>query len=520
VPDILRNQLADRTEWSFGRLLKYHLENGTRPNVEPSKIGKPWQPKEFGGVMGISARAVSYWLRDRHLPLSTAEIEGALFGKRQDVDELRAELRQALQKTRSSKISKRPETSPKPDGTERSASDGPANSEGAVATPSDADVPKSDSLSEQAGRPVNLPVLFVAAKPEPKPETIELKPGNGARPAGGSGGAARPNENAGKDQKSRGPTSAIPTASAGAKKAQGAPYRSSRKTFYGVAAGFILVLGGYGWTQLPSRQGGVVVIQTTQPPPAPQPPPETSTDQPKKSEAKQEREARQAEQQARSDAELQRAVDEDVRRDALTSFRLRDNSTVSGRTIGGVTTLTEADCAVACNRSRCDGWAFNKNGPFVRGTYRACLRFAAPLTFSPNPDFVAGQRIPEADAPTLISNVTVLAEPAAAKAAPGQVTVAEAPVEKDRVHCAGRYFVMPGFKLTCGQMLTGGTSPGPGPSSFIVGTGMDCMAKCKSVENCVGFTYDVAEKSVQHICRIFGPTPNTVTSAGWLRAVR
>nr|WP_246701297.1 PAN domain-containing protein [Rhodopseudomonas sp. BR0C11] len=459
--------------------------------------------------MGISARAVSYWLRDRHLPLGTAEIESALFGKRQDVDELRAELRQALQKTRSSKISKRPETSPQPDGTERSASDGPANSGGAVATPSDADVAKSDSSSEQAGRPVNLPVLFVAAKPEPKPETIELKPGNGARQTAGSGGAARPNENAGKDQKSRGPTSAIPTASAGAKKAQGAPYRSSRKTFYGVAAGFVLVLGGYGWTQLPSRPGGAVV-QTTPPPPVPQPDPPVEPLPGGKGRGPG---------GGNGDGFKPINGDEDIRRDALTSFKLRDNVTVSGQTIGGTITLTEADCAVACNRSRCDGWAFNKNGPLIRGAYRSCLRFAAPLTFTQDSNYVSGQRIPEPDAPKPI-NVTVLTEPVVPKPQPGQVTGAEAPVEKDRVHCAGRYFVMPGFKLTCGQMLTDGTSPGPGPSSFIVGTAMECMAKCKPVENCVGFTYDVAEKSVQHICRIFGPTPNTVTSAGWLRAVR
>jgi hypothetical protein len=376
------------------------------------------------------------------------------------------------------------------------------------------------------------PVPFVAPKSKPQAETIDLKPiGKTTRQSGADTEPPRTSEKSGKDQKSRAKTPIIPVASAGSQKAAGTSGGASRKSFYAVVAGFILLSGGYIWTQIPGAKrveperkteipGEQRQFPDQKPQPPEQKPPEQDAEQPTKTDARREREARQREQQQKTDAEIKRAVDEEKRREALTSFKLQDNTTVSGQTIGGTISLTEADCAVACNLSRCDGWAFNKNGPFVRDGYRACLRFRAPLTVTANSDYVAGLRKPDPDDPRTVSNITIKPEVAAAKAEAASVTVAEAPAETDRVHCAGRYFVMPGFKLTCGQMLTGGTSPGPGPTTFIVGTANDCMAKCKPVENCVGFTYDAAEKSVQHMCRIFGPTPNTVNSAGWLRAVR
>jgi len=493
---------SGRLTWSFGQLLDWHLfKHGTRPHVQPSaKAGRTWNKKEAARALEITSRTLSYWLTDQYLPRDTKQLEKTLFGDSAAYDDWRVELRKALEKTRASK------------GSGKSDSGAAARTETSNPQPKQLRPEPADAPPPPA-RTINLPVLFGAERPKVAPEPPDAR-------VSGQTGAGPASEKPGNDRKIPAKIPAI-TGASESRRSPGASGQSSRKNLYFVSAGFAVLAVAYGAIQFTSgtRQGpgpdprpGPVVQKPT--------PPETSTQQPTKSDARREREARQEEQQKQSDAEIQRAVDEDIRRDALTSFKLRDNFTVNGQTIGGVITLTEADCAVACMRSRCDGWAFNKNGPFVRGTYRACLRFAAPLTFTANPDFVAGQRIPEADAPRTTGNATVKPEVVVVKSEAAPITVAEAPVEKDRVHCAGRYFVMPGFKLTCNQMLTGGTSPGPGPTSFIVGTANDCMAKCKPVENCVGFTYDVAEKSVQHICRIFGPTPNTVTSAGWLRAVR
>jgi tetratricopeptide (TPR) repeat protein len=88
---------SGRARWSFGRLLDWHFIRGTRRG----DVGKPWTTKTFADAVGLSDRAVRYWLRDEHLPQDTLTIEDRLFGS--DVSgsmAWRLELREALARSR------------------------------------------------------------------------------------------------------------------------------------------------------------------------------------------------------------------------------------------------------------------------------------------------------------------------------------------------------------------------------------------------------------------------------------
>jgi hypothetical protein len=66
---------------SFGKLLAWHLENGTRP---PGSSGQ-WSESDFVAAIGgknqaTDYRSVKYWLNDEHHPNDTATIERILFG--------------------------------------------------------------------------------------------------------------------------------------------------------------------------------------------------------------------------------------------------------------------------------------------------------------------------------------------------------------------------------------------------------------------------------------------------------
>lgn len=86
---------------TFGTFLAVCMENGIRPEASRAR----WEKKHFAGALRKTTRQLEYWLRDEHLPRSTAGIEGALFG--QDPNSglaWRSELRQSLERTRKSKL--------------------------------------------------------------------------------------------------------------------------------------------------------------------------------------------------------------------------------------------------------------------------------------------------------------------------------------------------------------------------------------------------------------------------------
>jgi hypothetical protein len=83
----------DRSQWSFGRLLDWHLRRGTRPGGKTDHPGRQWGVKEFASAVGLGDRTIRYWLNDEHLPPEVETIEGILFGKDSCYDEWRLELR-------------------------------------------------------------------------------------------------------------------------------------------------------------------------------------------------------------------------------------------------------------------------------------------------------------------------------------------------------------------------------------------------------------------------------------------
>jgi tetratricopeptide (TPR) repeat protein len=85
----------DRSQWSFGRLLDWHLRRGTRPGGKTDHPGRQWGVKEFASAVGLGDRTIRYWLNDEHLPPEVETIEGILFGKDPCYDEWRLELRHA-----------------------------------------------------------------------------------------------------------------------------------------------------------------------------------------------------------------------------------------------------------------------------------------------------------------------------------------------------------------------------------------------------------------------------------------
>jgi hypothetical protein len=93
-------QPNDRSQWSFGRLLGWHLRRGTRPGGKIDRPGKQWGIKEFAVAVGLGDRAIRYWLRNEHLPPEIETIERVVFGSEAFYSEWRLELRKAHGKGR------------------------------------------------------------------------------------------------------------------------------------------------------------------------------------------------------------------------------------------------------------------------------------------------------------------------------------------------------------------------------------------------------------------------------------
>jgi tetratricopeptide (TPR) repeat protein len=81
----------DRSQWSFGQLLDWHLRRGGKTDHP----GGQWGAKEFASAVGLGDRTIRHWLNDKHLPPEVETIEGILFGKDPCYDEWRLELRHA-----------------------------------------------------------------------------------------------------------------------------------------------------------------------------------------------------------------------------------------------------------------------------------------------------------------------------------------------------------------------------------------------------------------------------------------
>lgn len=91
----------DRSTWTFGQLLNWHLENGTRPDGTPGEKGVPWQNKTFAAEVGKHSaegpkgdRTLRNWRNGETVP-SPADFAGilqALFGGKPSYVDWRQEL--------------------------------------------------------------------------------------------------------------------------------------------------------------------------------------------------------------------------------------------------------------------------------------------------------------------------------------------------------------------------------------------------------------------------------------------
>jgi tetratricopeptide (TPR) repeat protein len=100
---------ADRTTWTFGQLLNWNLERGTRPEGEPDSKGVPWQNKAFALAVGKESpegpkneRTIRNWRNGDTTPSPPdfAAILRALFGGKPAYADARAELTEAYHRKR------------------------------------------------------------------------------------------------------------------------------------------------------------------------------------------------------------------------------------------------------------------------------------------------------------------------------------------------------------------------------------------------------------------------------------
>jgi hypothetical protein len=102
MPRLVKPLPENRADCTFGDLVYWHFfRHGTRPDTDPSaKIGRVWGLKRASEALGISERALRYWINDKHLPDSTSGLERVIFGSSPVFDDWRLELVEALHKTR------------------------------------------------------------------------------------------------------------------------------------------------------------------------------------------------------------------------------------------------------------------------------------------------------------------------------------------------------------------------------------------------------------------------------------
>jgi hypothetical protein len=116
MPRLVKSLPENRADCSFGDLVYWHLFSyGTRPDGNPSaKIGRVWALRRASAELGISERALRYWINDKHLPDSTSGFERVIFGNSPLFDDWRLELVEALRKTRLGNAAKASASSGKP----------------------------------------------------------------------------------------------------------------------------------------------------------------------------------------------------------------------------------------------------------------------------------------------------------------------------------------------------------------------------------------------------------------------
>jgi hypothetical protein len=63
----------DRKTWSFGRILRWHMDHDTRPEPVAAQPWRVWEQKKFAEALGgISTKAIRLWFSALTLPPGAA----------------------------------------------------------------------------------------------------------------------------------------------------------------------------------------------------------------------------------------------------------------------------------------------------------------------------------------------------------------------------------------------------------------------------------------------------------------
>jgi hypothetical protein len=546
MPRITKTLPENRADYSFGDLVYWHLfKYGTRPTGTPaSKAGRLWEPEAICGLLEITDRTLRNWLFDRHLPDSIVDLTRELFGENPLWDDARLELQERLERTRAQKRPKVAAT--------------PVVAPEQLPTPADAAEPAT--VEPQPDLP---------PEPPPPPDVEARRRALDAELE--AAGSSRHEEAL---SSSRVPQVVPPTRLGGPDADRAGRSQLGRRVF---VAGLAVFAGLLAWMQArhikwpnapPPKQVVEVTppkveVQPERPPPvktpAPAPQPQPAAPEPEpppapvaKPPPPNEEELRAAEQrrlaealvaarQAAFEREQERLKEEAIRRDAEArdaddarreretdartaaglGYRLRENMAVAKSSFTNLRARSVEACALACEERGCDAFAYYRDH-YPRGSAkpRVCYLYRKPYTVYANPGYALGERdvsrvLP--DAPSRSGSVDDDAPLRLAQSGPP----AAAPSSGDGVtQCSGGPIKVTGFRLTCDQILGGGTILGSTRLSYTVANINECAAKCRPVAKCTAFTFNSADPEGRHACMIFGGKPEARESKGWVSGVR
>jgi PAN domain len=554
-----RNLPDDRRIWSFGELLYFHLKRfGTRPHIDPDAVsGREWRTQEFCGAFDrrtLTAKTLSNWLNDRKLPRDTVEIADILFGNNPRHEAQRAELKRALERTRAELQRKR-----------KPGQSGDLIDDGAPDAPEEPAVPFAETnRTDDVGRggsgglvPWNAPrpgndiddIIDLVEIPRGRDQKRFDQPrrrslvrsgftlATGLAVVLGLYVATRPSP---PETKIAGTPTATPLPVPAAP-----PLQSSLPA--AVDAGTTTLASPPPATPAPRPESQSA--KNAEPPrqesatpltPPPQVPKAPTEEEQRTAEQRRieeraiaarmaafdaakrqrEQEAIRLDQEAAAAAQAQRDRESNARLLAGIGFRLQENTTVTGSSIGYVMTATVGDCAVACLKDNCDAFAFYKEGPKnPRDGTRACYRYRKPLSFSAHAYYAAGERLPDAgfapDAPNANPVQPTMRFAEAAK------STTPSPANADGlVQCPNGPVKVTGFQLVCDKLVVGGSTLGSAQLRHSVSNINECAARCRAVPQCGAFAYKSEAYRDKHDCEIMGPTKNMNSGVGWVSGVR
>lgn len=536
MPRITKKLPADRSDYSFGDLVYWHLfKYGTRPNGEPTaKAGRVWDLDDICFILEITHRTLRNWIADKHLPDTITRLSGELFGNNSVWDDARLELQAKFEAGWTAKRS--------------GARPGKASASTSAHQESTADTEAADRSSQ---------------------ENADEAEGSRSNPHDDRSGAAHTSHAI----KLRTPERLRPIDSS---------ERQPRWQARALAAGLAGVVAAAGWMHFsrkaeppspaPQKVAEVVVPKPEPPvvvpeqgpkaapielPPAPSAPPAATAPvdhkQPAPAEpapspsiederaekrrllaekliaARQEahdqemrrrdEEARKRDSDLQSAANLQRQLEDDARTVAGIGYRLRENTSVAGASFRHLVMGTVADCALACVKNNCDAFSWYRDQyPASSPRRRYCYLFKRPFEIANYPGYAFGERTSEPLVKSSLAPSQGFDRPVRlAQAGPPKNVPAQA---DDLTRCAGGPVRASGFKLTCDRTLGGGTTLGSAQLSYTVANINECAAKCRPIARCLGFTFNSGDPPGRHACIIFGPTPEGRESKGWISGVR